>query len=573
MVDHVVRLTGDVDAERLLAALQEVIAANLHLRVQLDLDAPLTTCQRITEDPMDRVRVVRAPAPASARQLLEAEVDALCAARDEIAADDRCPFTARIICVGDASTIVYWRASIGVLDGLSADQLVAETLNAYDRGTHAPPVDPARDAAQIDALVGADLAGFAAHEDYWAKKLADAPVSTQLPDPDPRWSVGALVGSSRHAGALSLEASSHVEALANELRCTTHAVLLAGLASLLHLSTGAECQLLNVNVPARTPSEMRRIGRYGQLAMLRVDTAAGSSFEDVVLAVKEDLNETLAHRRFPNSRMIELLAAEGGRVGTIPTVVITYDGWSDRRTAAQRAAGGRITAAPAPDLEARMARRIEARTPLAPLSDDDGKPYPTLTDYGFGTYYLTGFKLLTIPSEGRIDYVLDGPMTSSSLELVAGAWARLVRDGSVHPRVDLRTLWTSDAQRRLSDRCAELRPPDAVRHRGLTVSRVEDHRRRGAPRSRSTPESCHTTGSWRWCCAPTPSRPRWGRSAVTCRACSQGIRCRARARRGGRHHARAVGGGRRTTGPGTRRQRPRGGPTGARAPLRGPARR
>lgn len=456
-VEHFVRLRGPLDAERFERALVAVMRGNPQLRVTVDLARGLHDTQRFDPDFPSRVRtrmVEVAHLPPAKRR--EAELQALLDAHEELTSAR--PFEGRLIQVDTGTALFVWRGEMAHTDGLSNDQLVAAVLTAYDaiQGNTTDADATGADAVveQVDELLAAERSGYEVNHAYWSEKLAATPLCTQIADPDPRWSVGCYAGWDEINGTLTRETTAAVSTMV-DAGTTLHGVLLASLFSTLHLASGVSRLAVCVNMPSRTPGEMWKIGRFAQLFPVTVAIEPETTFRSVLAQVRQELRDTLAHRKYPNSAITSELARQGRLVGAVPMLGIVYDGWPDRRHARQSPPGSELVAEQDDDLATQFELALRQLGPQAKLpglvdNEEWSRPFMPLTTYGRDLYYLNGLRLLTVPSNGRVDFFLKGGMVPDSLAVLAAAWSDFVRDACMHPDEPITSLWGRRAQREMT---------------------------------------------------------------------------------------------------------------------------
>ncbi|WP_078292741.1 non-ribosomal peptide synthetase [Mycobacterium sp. D16R24] len=287
------RLSGEVDIERLRAAVTAVVARHEILR---------TTFRAGTDG--DPVAVLHGDLPA---RWVEHDVSELAGTAQQLrvgvlaqrefgAPFDltvESPLRFTVIRTGAAEHIVLVVAHRIAWDDDSWSVFLADLTTAYVRGAITAPL-PGR--PPLDGADGADL-------DYWHEELANPPEPLELPG-----SNGSVVTTdwkaARATARLSASTMGRVEQLAHEANTTPYVVLLATYSALLHRYTHAEDFLVAAPVPTRDADAQGGIGHFGHTIALRMRPRSDESFRDLLEHARLTTLNGFAHQRVSLDRVI-----------------------------------------------------------------------------------------------------------------------------------------------------------------------------------------------------------------------------------------------------------------------------
>lgn len=287
------RLSGEVDIERLRAAVTVVVARHEILR---------TTYHAGTDG--DPVAVSHDGLPA---QWIEHDVSELAGTAQQLRLGVlaqrefgtpfdltvESPLRLTVIRTGAAEHIMLVVAHRIAWDDDSWSVFLADLTTAYVHGviTTATPGRPPQDRAD-----GADL-------DYWREELANPPEPLELPGAN--GSVATTDWKAERATSrLSATVMGRVEQLANEAGTTPYVVLLSAYSALLHRYTHAEDFLVAAPVPVRDAHTQGGIGHFGHTVALRMRPRSDESFRDLLEHASLTALNGFAHQRVSLDRVI-----------------------------------------------------------------------------------------------------------------------------------------------------------------------------------------------------------------------------------------------------------------------------
>ncbi|MFC8198280.1 amino acid adenylation domain-containing protein [Streptomyces sp. NPDC057298] len=306
------KLTGELDAAALAAALGDVVARHESLRTVFVEDAEGIPFQRIV--------------PAAAALLdvpvVEVAADGLTAALAEtaeytFALDREIPVRARILRTGEQEHILSLVIHHIAGDGESMAPLIREVSAAYGarregREPHFAdlPVQYVDYAVWQRELLGedSDPASVLAQQcAYWRDELAGIPQPLQLPADRPR------PPKASHRGGMTeftVEPGlfGAVEELARDRDVTVSMVMQSVLAVLLHqMGTGDDIPI-GAPIAGRTDDALDDlIGFFVNTWVLRAELAGNPTFDELVAQVKEKALGAYGNQDAPFERLVELL--------------------------------------------------------------------------------------------------------------------------------------------------------------------------------------------------------------------------------------------------------------------------
>ncbi|WP_314408278.1 non-ribosomal peptide synthetase [Streptomyces sp. DSM 40484] len=307
------RLTGELDAGALEAALHDVVGRHEALRTVVVED----------DDGVPHQRVLPSGAESFGLDVVEAAteqeraraVDEAATATFDLAAD--VPIRARLVRCGPREhTLVLVMHHIAV-DGESFGPLCRDLTTAYAarRDGRAPAWEPLPVQYADYTLWQRDMLGdesdpdsLAARQlDFWRRTLADLAQPLALPTDRPR------PKSMSHRGdmipfSLDPELLRSVEKLAAQADTTVSMVMHSALAVLLHHLGCGDDVPVGAPIAGRTDEELRElVGFFVNTWVLRVELFGNPTFGELLQRVRERALSAYDHQDLPFERLVELL--------------------------------------------------------------------------------------------------------------------------------------------------------------------------------------------------------------------------------------------------------------------------
>ncbi|MFI1710467.1 amino acid adenylation domain-containing protein [Streptomyces griseoruber] len=310
------RVSGDLDAPTLEAALNDLVARHEALRTVVDVHDEQPR-QRVSPTLAVRLAVEE---PGAAEPDGTAPADLAAWVVDRIDAEARAPFDlsagplirARLIAPGTPSAALVVTAHHLACDGWSLELLFAELAELYTARTENRPSTAPAPAIQFmdfaawqsEQLTGAHRERLA---DYWRGKLEGAPTLLDLPTdrtrPAQRRPDGAVVDF-----AWPADVEERVAEFSRRHGVTAYATLLAAFASVVHRHTGRDDLLIGTPVANRVRPEFEKtVGCFVNLVPLRLRVAGDTPFLDLARAAHLTISEAQEHQDFPFEDLVALL--------------------------------------------------------------------------------------------------------------------------------------------------------------------------------------------------------------------------------------------------------------------------
>ncbi|MEU6732794.1 amino acid adenylation domain-containing protein [Streptomyces physcomitrii] len=316
-ISFVLELSGEVDLERLTAAVRQAVdqAEALHVRVEDHGQGPRqTVARREFEVPVLDFRAEADPA-AAARDWQEAERSRPV----DLAAGPL--FAQAVLRVGDRRVLWYQRYHHLVLDGMGVALLTRRAGQLYTAGAGAPaPAD-----WSLSGLLDAEAdyrasAAYAADRAYWQRTLAGRPEPVRLVE-------RGHAPMSRRLRTTTELTTGDLELLGAAARragVRPSRLLLASVAAYLHRVSGAQDLVLGLPIPARQDAVSATVpGMVSNIVPLRIAARPGTTGAALVAEVGRAVSGAVRHGRYRAEELAkELGLTEGVSELVGPTVNI-----------------------------------------------------------------------------------------------------------------------------------------------------------------------------------------------------------------------------------------------------------
>ncbi len=308
------RLTGELDAGAIVAALGDVVARHESLRTIFTV-ADGQPCQHIVPAGEARAQVAAGFTVAAAgRGELAGLVDS--AARHEFDLASELPVRASLFALAEREHVLVLLCHHIASDGWSMQVLMADLAAAYAarRDGRAPgwaplPVQYADYALwQRDLLGGDDGGVLAGQVEYWRRALAGLPDELALPFDRPRPAEASGRGGRVRWQLADPGLHAVLAGLAREHQATIFMVLHAGLAVLLsRMGAGTDIPL-GAPAAGRSDEAMHDlVGFFVNTLVLRADVSGDPGFGEVLGRVRETVLSAQARADVPFERLVEVL--------------------------------------------------------------------------------------------------------------------------------------------------------------------------------------------------------------------------------------------------------------------------
>ncbi|MER5648308.1 amino acid adenylation domain-containing protein [Streptosporangium sp. NPDC002524] len=290
-----VRLRGDLDADALRRALDEIVARHEALRTRF-----------LTTDDGTPELVIDEPGPAALRV---AEADDVDAAIELLDADLAVPFDLEhgpllrtvLVRIAPGDHVLLIAAHHTVIDGWSSDLLIRELLALHDGATPPPPRVGYGDYALWQR--GRD---HRREIDHWRDRLAGLP-AIELPADRPR------PAEQRHEGAaldvrVDADLTRRLAELGAAAGATPYMTLLAAFQVLLARYSGQTDFAVGSPVAGRGLPELDGVvGMFVNTLVLRADLADDPSFTTFLARTRETALDAYAHQELPFDQLVSEL--------------------------------------------------------------------------------------------------------------------------------------------------------------------------------------------------------------------------------------------------------------------------
>ncbi|MEV0540347.1 amino acid adenylation domain-containing protein [Nocardia salmonicida] len=297
------RLTGPLDADRLHAAFDTVVARHDILRTTYGADVDGTPFQVFAADARAVWSTHDVTELAESGRDLRVEVLAQRDFARPFALGTELPLRATLIRTGVDEHVVLFTIHHICWDDDSWAIFFAELNAAYRLG--APAADASAAGSQPDTVQFAAIAPTAepAEDDvaYWRDALRPLPEPLELPG-------AASAGAGRHARRrthrLPADLVTRTEQFAREQAATPFMVLLAGFDALVHRYTAADDFLVSIPVTDRPVGTEQLIGYFGNTLLLRAGIGGRDDFATLVAGVRDTCTGSFARRGVGIDRVV-----------------------------------------------------------------------------------------------------------------------------------------------------------------------------------------------------------------------------------------------------------------------------
>ncbi|MFE3292550.1 amino acid adenylation domain-containing protein, partial [Rhodococcus sp. NPDC059234] len=306
------RLTGDLDAAALQAALGDVVARHESLRTVYPLtdDGP---CQRIL--PADRAAPGLEITRVRDGDDLRARMRATLARGFDVA--QQVPLRAELFRVDETNHVLTVAAHHILADGFSLNPLARDVAAAYAaRRYGGAPQWPSLSAQYADYtlwqrewLGGEDDASspLARQLDYWTTALSGLPEVLDLPSDRPRPAVRSQAGG-RVEFTVDARLHRSLIALAHSRDASVFMVVHAALAALLSRLSGTDDIAVGTPIAGRGAAALDDlVGMFVGTLVLRSDVGGACSFGELLRRVRETDLGAFMHADIPFERVVEAL--------------------------------------------------------------------------------------------------------------------------------------------------------------------------------------------------------------------------------------------------------------------------
>ncbi|MGW0635336.1 amino acid adenylation domain-containing protein [Nocardia salmonicida] len=302
------RLTGPLDADRLHAAFDTVVARHDILRTTYGTDVDGTPFQVFAADARADWSTHDVTELAESGRDLRVEVLAQRDFARPFALGTELPLRATLIRTGVDEHVVLFTIHHICWDDDSWAIFFAELNAAYRLGTPAADAsnaDRPADGSQLDTVQFAAIAPTAepAEDDvaYWRDALRPLPEPLELPGAA---SAGAGRQARRRTHRLPADLVTRTEQFAREQAATPFMVLLAGFDALVHRYTAADDFLVSIPVTDRPVGTEQLIGYFGNTLLLRAGIGGRDDFATLVAGVRDTCTGSFARRGVGIDRVV-----------------------------------------------------------------------------------------------------------------------------------------------------------------------------------------------------------------------------------------------------------------------------
>jgi amino acid adenylation domain-containing protein/FkbM family methyltransferase/non-ribosomal peptide synthase protein (TIGR01720 family) len=410
----VFELTGDLDADALSGAWDDVVAKHEVLRTRLSSRNGQPHVADVEVAPQVTTIDLSAATPDGALSAVHALLKA------PLSMETGPLAKAVLATVGDRAWLFGVVLHHVIADGWSADVLVRDLETAYAgriaragrRRLAELPLQYADYAAwQRSYLQGRELDRLTA---YWSEALAGAPPVLELPLDRPRPRRQSYEGAVVRA-TIDADLRAQVQTFARDHHATVYMVLLSAYAALLGQWSGQTDVVVGTTVANRDPGTESVIGFFVNTLPIRLRLEPAQPIGALVAQAREVTLNALDHQRLPFEQLVDLIARE--RNPAVPPIVQAMFSFQQTRA-------GAFTL---PDVAARPVElpHATAKFDLTLAVDDSGDQldvvfeyrsdlFDTTTMVGVADRFVTGLRRMVEDGRRRLDDLSFVTMTDLS---------------------------------------------------------------------------------------------------------------------------------------------------------------
>jgi amino acid adenylation domain-containing protein/thioester reductase-like protein len=309
-----IRLVGNLDVQRLSAALATIIRRHNSLRTTFAMveGQPRQQIHPVDEDwqlPTVDLRHL----PPEAR---ENEVDRLVTTQASRPFDlSSGPlFRFSVVIVGETEHLLLITFHHIISDGWSLDIFFKELGALYSASVQeaAAPLPPLPiQYSDFAEWQHRQVESYEPQLEYWRHQLADTPPVLQLPTDRPRLKQSDVPPSNRHHFLIAPDLSAEIRALAHKNGVTLFMILLAAFKVLLFRYTRQIDICVGTNIANRTRTEVEGlIGFFANTLVLRSDLSGDQTFVELLQHVRRMAVEAYENQEVPFEQVVEALQPE-----------------------------------------------------------------------------------------------------------------------------------------------------------------------------------------------------------------------------------------------------------------------
>lgn len=310
VVQHALRLTGQLDVQVAERALNEIVRRHDALRITLG-DVGSRPVQVVAGELALPLSVIDLSAAAGGgvppgRHAVEERARPFDLSKGPLV-------RTVLLRIGPREHVLVATASHIIFDGWSArvfGQELAALYNAFLAGRPSPLPEPAlqyADFAEQQLRSMAEDGASGARIAYWERRLRGAPAVLDLPTKRPR-NEAREFESAHFPFELDSELTADLRALARRTRVTLFMVLLAAFTATLHRHSGQSDIVIGTVVSGRDqPRLASLIGMYANIMFLRTDLSGDPTFHELLQRVRRVTLEAFRHHDVSYERLLDRL--------------------------------------------------------------------------------------------------------------------------------------------------------------------------------------------------------------------------------------------------------------------------